>query len=331
MNTFGTKFRLSIFGESHGEAIGVVLDGVPPGMELSTGDFTRDLTRRQGFRAEGAKAEGTTARSEKDWPNIVSGIYQGRTTGAPVAILFENGDARPGDYSHLENHPRPSHADFAASRKFAGYNDPRGGGHFSGRLTLGIVAAGVVAKKMLAAQGIAVKSSLAEVGGCTNPAGFEQAIAEAAACGDSLGGIVECAAEGVPAGWGEPFFDSVESVAAHLMFSIPGVKGVEFGAGFAAARQAGSQHNDAIIDRDGHTATNNSGGINGGVSNGNPILCRVAFKPTPSIALPQQTFNFLTGKTEELRIAGRHDACIALRGAVVVEGALAVALVQFMS
>ena len=346
MNTFGKFFRVAIFGESHGGngrseltgtpdglergkvsengggMLGVVMDGIPAGIALSTADFEEDLARRRG-----GGGVGTTPRREADTPEIVSGLYEGHTTGAPLAILFRNENTRSGDYAHLVQHPRPSHADLVAAQKYGGYNDPRGGGHFSGRVTLGLVAAGVVAKKIMGS-GVYVSSEIIEVGGIRDRTKFESVIADAVRDGDSVGGVVECRASGVPMGLGEPFFDSVESVVAHLMLSIPGVKGVEFGSGFEGARQRGSENNDPIIDARGTTATNNAGGINGGITNGNEIVVRIAVKPTASIAREQQTWNFATGRVEGLMIGGRHDACIALRAAVVAEATLAIALVD---
>ncbi len=331
MNTFGRNFRITIFGESHGEALGVVMDGVPAGMALSVDDFGDDLSRRQG-----GSGIGTTPRREADTPEIVSGLYLGHTTGAPLTVMFRNENTRSGDYAHLAEHPRPSHADLVARQKFDGHNDPRGGGHFSGRVTLGLVAAGVVAKKILAGAGgcacgdpaspVRVSSEIVEIGGCREREKFETVIADATRDGDSVGGVIECRAVGVAAGSGGPFFDSVESVAAHIMFSIPGVKGVEFGSGFEGARRRGSENNDPIIDPRGTTATNHAGGIVGGITNGNEIVVRIAVKPTASIAREQQTYNFATGSIAPLSIGGRHDTCIALRAAVVAEAALAIAL-----
>lgn len=318
MNSFGHNFRISLFGESHGPAVGVVIDGIPAGIALAEEDFALDLQRRRGGTT------GTTTRVEEDRPEILSGLYEGHTTGSPMAIIFRNERARSNDYAPLANTPRPGHADWVATQKFGGYNDPRGGGHFSGRLTLPLVVAGVVAKKML--KGVKIESKIVEIGGECDSSKWEAMLANVKAEGDSLGGIVECRASGVAVGIGEPFFDSVESVASHLLFAIPGVRGVEFGDGFGAARMRGSEHNDPIISTDGTTSRNGAGGINGGIANGNPITLRVAFKPTSSIARPQQTINTSTGKMEELSVGGRHDGCIALRGAVVVEAALAIAL-----
>ncbi len=357
MNTFGNKFRVSIFGESHGERIGVTLDGVLPGIPLSVDDFMEDLSRRK------AGAPGTTPRLESDLPEIVSGVYDGHTTGAPLTILFRNENTRSEDYEQFRQHPRPGHADFTANLKFGGFNDPRGGGHFSGRLTLGIVAAGVVAKKMLYfAQ---FHAALTEVGGIKEADQWPDALKAAQADGDSLGGIVECVVENIPIGLGEPFWNSVESQISHAVFAIPGVRGIEFGDGFAAASMRGSEHNDLFPEHqccgghhhedgeehhcchgeheEGHECqchgeggrhheeggehhccgrhkrpqppvTNHAGGVNGGITNGNPIVFRVAFKPTASIA--------------KAGIPGRHDVCFALRTPVIVEAMAAIVLVD---
>lgn len=322
MNTFGTKLRLAIWGESHGPALGIVIDGVPAGIAIAEGDFATDIERRKG----GTPA--TTPRTESDTPALLSGIYKGYTTGAPISILFRNENQHSADYDTLAATPRPGHADWVAAHKFEGYNDPRGGGHFSGRLTLPIVAAGVVAKKVLEHKGlsIALCASIVELGGESNSEAWPELLARTTAEGDSLGAIVECVAEGVPAGLGEPFFDSLESRLAHILFAIPGVRGVEFGDGFEAARKRGSDHNDAIISPDGTTATNHAGGINGGISNGNPVAFRVAFKPTSSIARTQHSLNLATAQVEPMQVGGRHDVCFALRTPVVVEAATAIVL-----
>ena len=319
MNQFGTNFRLAVWGESHGPQIGVTIDGVSPGIPLSEADFAEDLARRR------SGAPGTTPRREADAPQIVSGVYEGYTTGAPLTVEFTNADTRSQDYAALKTHYRPSHADLTAVRKFGGFNDPRGGGHFSGRITLGLVAAGVVAKKMLGER-VRFSTQIVEIGGCTDPARFDDLLRETAAAKDSVGGIVECRAEGVMPAVGEPFFDSTESLIAHLLFSVHAVKGVEFGSGFAAARMRGSEHNDPIVDASGLTATNHAGGIVGGLTNGNPLVVRAAVKPTASIAREQKTYNLATDRMEPLEIRGRHDVCIALRAAVVVEAAVAIAL-----
>lgn len=319
MNSFGNSFRITLFGTSHGPAIGIVIDGIPAGLSLSPDEFKPDLARR---RSNGTA--GCTPRREADVPEILSGLYNGHTDGTPLTVVFRNGDTRGRDYMQFRRHPRPSHADLTAATKYNGFNNPEGGGMFSGRLTAPIVAAGVVAKKILS--GITFTTRMAEIGGETDPAKFDTLLTELRKAGNSTGGIVEVTAHGIAAGIGEPFFDSVESMASHLAFAIPGVKGVEFGAGFAAARRLGSDNNDRITDRNGTTATNNDGGINGGITNGNDIVMRVAFKPTPSIAMPQETYDFSANGTTPLSITGRHDACIALRGAVATEAALAIAL-----
>ena len=319
MNSWGQIFRVSIWGESHGQQVGVSIDGVPAGIALCEADFSADLDRRR------AGAAGTTPRKESDLPHIVSGVYNGFTTGSPLTIEFVNENTQSGDYSNLVKHPRPSHADLVAQQKWDGYNDPRGGGHFSGRITLGLVAAGVVAKKILG-NTAEFSTEITEIGGIQDKAKFAEILESARTAQDSVGGVIECRAKGISAGLGEPFFDSAESLIAHLLFSVPAVKGVEFGKGFAAARMKGSEHNDAIIDKCGTTATNNAGGIVGGITNGNEIVVRAAIKPTASIAQEQATFNFESNKVEPLVIKGRHDVCIALRAAVVVESAVAIAL-----
>ena len=259
-------------------------------------------------------------------PHIVSGVADGRTTGEKLEIVFYNENTRSGDYDRLRLHPRPSHADLTARHKYGEEFDLRGGGIFSGRMTLLLVAAGVVAKKVTAAA--RYTSRIVELGGCCDSAEFDAVVAAAQRDGDSVGGVIECCIEGAGRDLGEPFFDSVESVAAHLLFSVPAVKGGEFGSGFAGVRLRGSERNDRIIDSNGTTATNHEGGINGGITNGNPIVVRVAIKPTPSIARPQDTFNFATQSVEPLTIGGRHDACIVLRAAVVVEAVMAIVLAE---
>lgn len=319
MNTFGRVFRISIFGESHGNGIGVVIDGVPPGLALEEDDFLPDLSRRR------SGAAGTTPRKEPDLPKLMSGTWNGFTTGAPLSVFFENTNTRSSDYDHLRDVPRPGHSDFTAGVKFRGFADPRGGGHFSGRITLGLVAAGVVAKKII--HPVAVSSQILELGGNKDP---DLAIADISGTGDSIGGIIQCKATGMPAGLGEPFFGSVESTISQLVFSIPAIKGIEFGSGFEAAKMRGSRHNDPFITTGGKTLTNHAGGINGGITNGNDLVFRIAVKPTSSISLPQQTMNMKTGQMETLLVEGRHDACIALRVPVVVEAAAAIGLADLM-
>lgn len=322
MNTFGRNFRVQVFGESHGEAIGVVVDGVKAGIPLCKDDFMNDILRRK------SGAKGTTPRIESDEPEILSGVFEGHTTGTPIAIIFRNLNARSGDYNALKDVPRPGHADYAASVKFEGFNDPRGGGHFSGRLTLPLVAAGVIAKKQCCTSvdsGLEFKAELKEIGGETNKDRWAALLENTAHEGDSLGGIVECLIAGIPAGLGEPFFDSVESLISHAVFSIPGVRGIEFGDGFAASRMKGSEHNDVFP-----LTKNGAGGINGGITNGTPIVFRVAFKPTSSIAKTQKTLNVKTGEAVDLNVPGRHDTCFALRTPVIVEAVAAIVLANLI-
>lgn len=319
MNTFGTIFRISIFGESHGSHVGMTIDNCPAGLPLTFEDFAGELNRRR------SGAKGTTPRKEADLPRIISGVLEDRTTGAPITILFENTNTRSRDYSLLRDIPRPGHADFTALKKFGGYADYRGGGHFSGRLTLGLVAAGVIAKKLIAP--VRIEANLVEAGGNAN---IEEAVDKAVERRDSIGGIIQCTAAGMPTGLGEPFFDSLESLLSHMMFSIPAIKGIEFGAGFAAARMWGSEHNDNLITREGLTETNHAGGINGGISNGNDLLFRVAVKPTSSTHQKQRTMNLKSGEMVDLEIEGRHDTCIALRVPVIVEAATAIVLADLM-
>ena len=337
MNTFGRNFRVQVFGESHGEAIGVVVDGVKAGMPLCKEDFMEDIFRRK------SGAKGTTPRIESDEPEFLSGVFEGHTTGAPLAIIFRNNNTRSSDYEALREVPRPGHADFTASVKWNGFNDPRGGGHFSGRLTLPLVAAGVIAKKQCRASlseqfgrnDISFQAGLKEIGGETDPSKWDALLEETSREGDSLGGIVECRIDNVPAGLGNPFFDSVEALLSHAVFSIPGVRGIEFGDGFAAARMRGSEHNDPLMlhsERPGLAPSgvkftkNGAGGINGGITNGAPIVFRVAFKPTSSIAKTQKTLNIKTGETVSLNVPGRHDVCFALRTPVIVEAVAAIVL-----
>jgi chorismate synthase len=324
MNTFGRIFRVSMLGESHGECVGALLDGVPAGLPISPEDLLPDLARRK------SGARGTTARKEADIPRIMSGVFKGRTTGAPMLILLDNTDTDSSKYEALKNTPRPGHADMAVWQKFGGFADYRGGGHFSGRLTAALVCAGSVARMMLAGQGVKVEAAVVEIGGAVGDKAIGEALDAAIQAGDSLGGIVECRASGVPAGLGEPFFDSAESLLAHAAFSIPAVKGIEFGAGFSSARMRGSGCNDAILDGLGRTATNNAGGINGGITNGNELVFRVAVKPTSSIAKEGKTVDLETGKSVPITVSGRHDACVALRVPVVLEAAAAIVLADLM-
>lgn len=342
MNTIGRKFRVSIFGESHGELIGVVLDGVTEGLELSEQDFMEDILRRK------SGAKGTTPRIEADQPMIVSGVFEGHTTGAPLTIVFKNTNTHSSDYSLFAAMPRPGHADLTAALKWEDCQDPRGGGHFSGRLTLPIVAAGVVAKKMLADLTMLdetpcneVSARIIELGGIaldgnqdggsdqTVQTSWQEAIDQAVKEGDSLGAVVECTVPDMDPGYGEPFWDSVESQIAHAIFAIPGVRAIEFGDGFEAAKMKGSEHNDPIGE-DGRPLKNGAGGVNGGITNGAPVVFRVAFKPTASIRKAQTTFNFATGQMDTLEVPGRHDVCFALRAPVVVEAMTAIVLADLV-
>ncbi len=319
-NTFGDRFRIEVEGASHAPSLHVRLWGVPQGVSLCEQDFECDLARRR------AGAKGTTPRHERDIPHIVSGVEQGVTTGDMVEIVFYNEDVRSSDYDRFAAHPRPSHVDFAARAKYGEAIDLRGSGIFSGRMTVLLVAAGVVAKRINPQ--LQFTTRIVEIGGVRDESRFGEVVAAAQREGDSVGGVVECSVSGVERGFGEPYFDSTESVIAHLLFSVPAVKGVEFGSGFEGVRLRGSQRNDRFADAEGHTFTNNEGGINGGITNGNDIVVRAAIKPTPSISAPQQTYNFATASVEPLVASGRHDCCIALRAGVVVEAVVAIALAE---
>ncbi len=318
MNHIGKLFQINIFGESHGSSVGVLLDGVPAGIALTEEDFTEDLLRRK------SGGLGTTPRIEKDEILIESGVFQGFTTGGAILIRFLNTNTRSKDYSKLVSHPRPSHADFVADVKYHGYQDYRGGGSFSGRLTLGIVSAGVVAKKII--KSAQFHTEIVNLGGSTNPEEFSNILLDAVQQQDSVGGIVRIGVDHLPIGLGEPYFDSLESTISHLLFSIGGVKGVSFGVGFEGVSLRGSQFNDRIENAEGKTYTNHNGGINGGISNGNELVVQVFVKPTPSIGIPQNTYNKETKRVEELKIEGRHDAAIILRAQVVLEACVAIAL-----
>jgi chorismate synthase len=320
VNSFGRIFRVSIFGESHGECVGITIDGCPAGLSLSPEDLAADLERRKG-----GKQKGTTPRQEEDFPIFKSGIFNGKTTGFPITILFENKNIRSEDYTKQRSIPRPGHADWVAHQKFGGYEDYRGGGHFSARLTAGIVAAAGIAKKLM--NDVSIHAEVVEIGGEKD---LEKGLQNAIDAKDSVGGIVECRVNGLPVGLGEPWFDSVESVLAHLVFAIPAVRGVEFGTGFAAARMFGSEHNDAIVEMSGKTKTNHAGGVVGGISNGNELVFRLAIKPTSSTPKEQESLNWDTEQVEKFSIKGRHDLCVALRAPVIVEAVAALVLVDFM-
>ena len=328
MNTFGRIFRMHIFGESHGASAGLVIDGCPAGLDLTVEDFLTDLERRKG-----GTQKGTTPRQEEDLPIFKSGLFNNKTTGAPITILFENKNIRSGDYEKQRAVPRPGHADYVAHKKFGGFEDYRGSGHFSGRLTVALVAAGVIAKKLLTAASkkenktFSVESKILEIGGETN---IEKGLQKAIDAKDSIGGVIECRADGLPVGLGEPFFDSAESLISHIVFAIPAVRGIEFGTGFPAARMFGSQHNDAIENENGKTRTNHAGGIVGGITNGNEIVFRIAIKPTSSTPKEQNTLNWETNMVESFSVKGRHDLCIALRVPPILEAVTAIVLADLM-
>lgn len=352
-STFGKNLTVSIFGESHGAAIGVVIDGLAAGIPLDLANIRRQLDFR---RATGTIS---TARQEGDEFEIVSGFFDGHTTGTPLCLLIRNTSTRSGDYARTRDLLRPGHADYTAFIKYGGYQDYRGGGHFSGRITAPLVAAGAVCRQILAAHGVTIGTHIAECGGVVdaplpgdedglaaalvklNGTAFavlddaqgekmQQAVLAAKAEGDSVGGVLETAVIGMPAGIGEPFFNSVESTLAHLLFSVPAVKGVEFGAGFAFAGMRGSQANDPwrMVDGRMRTVTNNNGGVNGGISNGMPIIFRTVIKPTPSIYKEQQTVDFAARQDADLQIQGRHDPAIIHRARIVVDAAAAIGLCE---
>ena len=353
--SFGQHFRLTIFGESHGAAIGVVIDGIPAGTPIDEEAIARDMARR----APGSDPT-ATSRKEADRVKIVSGLFEGRATGTPLCAMIENTNTRSGDYAQLRAKMRPGHADYAGQIKYGGYNDPRGGGHFSGRITAPLVFAGSIARQLLAHRGVTIGAHIAAIAGLADtpidPVHVSadtlhalaqsrfplldpqletpmRALVEAAKADlDSVGGVIECAAVGVPAGIGSPFFGSVESVVSQLLFSVPAVKAVEFGDGMALSAMRASASNDAMHYKDGRVAclTNHNGGVTGGITNGMPIVLRVAVKPTPSIARDQQTVDLSTGEDTTLSITGRHDPCIVPRAVVVIESALAIALCDLM-
>ena len=351
-NTFGNSVSITLFGESHGAQIGAVLDGLAPGIPVEEARIAAMLSRR---RPAGAIS---TGRVEPDHFQIVSGVFEGRTTGTPVCILIPNENTRSRDYAQTRALARPGHADYTAWCKYHGFEDYRGGGHFSGRLTAPLVAAGAIAMGALEAVGIRIGTHIARCAGIDDR-GFEDpeqdiralqdtafavldleaagrmraAVEEAAAEGDSVGGILETVVTGLPAGVGEPWFDSLESVLAHALFSIPAVKGVEFGDGFALADQRGSRANDSFAMQGGKiiTRTNHNGGINGGISNGMPILVRCAVKPTPSIYREQETVNFLQREEQNIVIKGRHDPAIVHRAAVVADAVTALVLCDMLA
>lgn len=309
MNNIGLLYKTTIFGASHEEYCGVLIEGVKPGLSLKEEDFWPSLDRRR-------PGNYGTPRKESDKPLLMSGIYNGYTTGMPLLIMFKNENKKSSDYANLINQPRPSHADFVANKKYKGFNDPRGGGSFSGRLTLGIVASGVVASKIFK---VNMQSEIISLKGITDKTKFKEILETAKNNKDSVGGIIQIKISDLPIGLGEPYFASLESELARALYSIGSVKGVSFGSGFAGTSLFGSDFNDLIIDKTGKTKTNHNGGINGGISNGNEVIINVAIKPTPSIGLPQATYNFKEDKITDLVIEGRHDVAIILRMPIVLE------------
>ncbi len=324
MNNFGTIYKVQIFGESHGPAVGVLIDGCPSGIVMNESVFLEDLERRKG-----GSQKGTTPRKEDDLPIFISGVFNGFTTGAPLCIQFTNSNTRSGDYEKQRDVFRPGHADFTAHKKFSGFEDFRGGGHFSGRLTVALVAAGVVAKQIIKHQcpQVSITATITEIAGVAN---VEEGLQKAIDAKDSVGGIVECVAKNLPIGLGEPFFNSVEFLISYAAFSIPAIKGIEFGSGFAATKMYGVDHNDVQENAEGKTGTNNAGGIVGGISNGNNLVFRVAVKPTSSTPKEQQTYNNATDSVESFAVRGRHDLCIALRVPPVLEAVTAIVLADLM-
>ncbi len=317
MHTYGNLFKIQTWGASHTAEMGVVINGVPPGIPISTDDFLPDLLRRK------AGAKGTTPRLEDDIPEIKAGVFNAYTTGAPIHISFKNKAQNSKDYMCRE-FSRPGHADFVADKKYKGFQDSRGGGFFSGRMSVLLVAAGVLAKKILGDE-IKISAEITEIGGSKD---FDAVIENAIKNHDSLGARVQCTVNRLPIGWGEPVFNSVESLISHLVFAIPGAKAIAFGSGFEADRMTGSEYNDCMIDETGKTETNHNGGINGGISNGNPLEFSVNFKPTPSIAKAQKTWNPVSGQSESMKIYGKHDVCYALRTPVIVEAVTAIVLAE---
>ena len=321
----------TIFGESHGKAIGVVITGLPSGLPLDMDAVAAEMARR----APGQDTP-STPRKEKDAVELLSGLFEGKTTGTPLCGVIYNTDTRSKDYSKLKDMPRPGHADYTASVRYGGCSDYRGGGHFSGRVTAPLVFAGAVAKQLLAQQGIAVETRISVLGGGEDPTAeqIDAIILAAKADCDSVGGAVSCTVSGIPAGFGAPDLgENAEGIFAKHLFAVPGVKGIEFGAGFGFASMRGSQGNDPFCMADGkvQTVTNHAGGINGGITNGMPVTFRVAMRPTPSIAKQQQTVSLSSGTNEVLVVEGRHDPCIVKRALPVIEAAAALAVCELMN
>ena len=351
-SSFGTKIKIQIFGQSHSEMLGVVIDGLPAGHIVDLDYISAFLDRRRG-----GKNTYSTKRTEKDQPEIVSGIISGKTCGAPLCVLFRNEDVREADYEQHSFIPRPSHADYNAYIKYSGANDIHGGGHFSGRLTLPLCFAGAICKQLLEEIGIYIGAHIWQIADIRdipydpvnvnfrdlNHAGFpvnnsvvgermKEKIISTAEAGDSVGGIIECATIGLPQGVGEPMFDGLENRISQVIFSVPGVRGIEFGEGFTSADMTGSEHNDEYYAKNGRVKhkTNHAGGILGGISTGMPLIFRVAIKPTPSIHKEQNSVNLKTMQNVKLQIQGRHDPCIVPRAVPCIEAATAIAIVDFL-
>lgn len=327
MNSLGRLFRVTIFGESHGKVVGVTVDGCPPGLEIREEEIQKDLDRRRP-----GQSDVSTTRKEEDRVEILSGVFNGLSTGSPLTMIIRNKDVDSSTYEKIKNTPRPGHADFTAFVRYAGFNDYRGGGMFSGRMTASLVMAGAIAKKILEEEGISILSQTVQIGNVKGEKKMEELIKKAKEEKDSVGGIVECEIKNVPAGLGDPFFDTLEGEIAKGMFSIPAVKGIEFGKGFELAEMRGFESNDTFIIREGKilTETNNSGGINGGISNGMSIKFRIVFKPTSSIARKQKTVDLEKMEETEITIEGRHDPCIVPRAVPVVESVSAIVIADHL-
>lgn len=355
-STYGDKIKISVFGESHGNGIGVVIDGLPAGVKIDMDKVLVQMARR----APG-KDKTATPRLEKDFPDVLSGMLDGTLTGAPLCAVIQNTNTRSGDYNNLLSCPRPGHSDYAAFVKYNGANDIKGGGHFSGRITAPIVFAGAICRQILEQKGIKIAAHIASIGNVDdvsfNPVEIEDElieklnfsafaliddsaeqkmrdeVEEARTSLDSVGGTIECAVTGIEAGFGDPMFDGVEGVIAKAVFGVPAIKGIEFGKGFELSKMRGSQSNDPFRYKDGKvvTETNNMGGILGGITNGMPVIFRAAVKPTPSISQRQKTVDLQKKKNAELEIHGRHDPCIVPRAVPVIEAVTALAIINIMN
>lgn len=317
MNSFGTLFKITLYGESHQDAIGIVIDGVTPGLLIDWELVRKDLSLRRPGKI------GTTPRVEEDNLIITSGIFNDRATGSPIHVMIKNENVKSNDYSHLVNQPRPGHADFVARTKYNNFHDYRGGGRFSGRLTAPIVVAGSIAKQMLKFN---FSHQLIQIGSLKDMSKIDEYLLDIEKKGESVGGIVEIKVSNVPVGIGEPMFEKLDAKIAHMLFSIPAVKGIEIGTGFSGADRMGSEFNDVYEDETGKTITNNSGGVSGGISNGNDILVKVFIKPTSSISKTQKSFNLEEGKSKDFQVGGRHDVAIVRRAGIVLENAVAIVL-----